>query len=309
MAATRSARETAVTSSGRAADPRPRERLGWLQLILGIVLFVICELVATTPAGIVYVTSPQDHALLANVTLAGMTVGALLSLLGFWGIVRGVSGRPVSELAPRAALRELGGGLLLGAALISIVMGILALLGCYRVEGIGWTPGIVMGLAIGIGPGFMEEILFRGFLLRFLDRWIGGWAALAVTSALFGAVHLSNEEATVFGAIAIALEAGILMGAAFLLTRRLWLSIGIHAAWNTCMGGLYGADVSGNGFSDGLLKARFTGPDLLTGGSMGPEGSIIALLVCGGAGVVMLVLAVRRGMVRGRVRRQTRPVA
>lgn len=279
-----------------------RERLTWLQMILGVVVFIVAEIVIGIPLGVAMVVDPHSPSALGWGLLAGMTVGAAVAAAGFWLVVRFVGGRPATELARTGALREFGAGLAIGAVLISAVMGVLALLGVYRVHGIGWTPGIISGLAIGIGPAFIEEIFFRGLLLRLLDRWLGSWIALTVSALLFGLIHLSNPYATVFGSVAIALEAGILMGAAFLLTRRLWLSIGIHLAWNFMLGGFYGADVSGTGFGDGLLKATFTGPDLLTGGGMGPEGSIVALVVCTTAGVALLVAAVRRGRMLPRVR-------
>ena len=224
--------------------------------------------------------------------------GAPLALLGYWLLVRLIGRRPVIELGGRgAALREFSVGLVIGALLMCTVIAVLALLGSYHVVDVGWSTGILVGLQAGIVAGFTEEILVRGVMLRLIEGWLGTWWALAITAVFFGAAHLGNPQATIFGAAAIALEAGILLGACYLLTRRLWLAIGLHAAWNFVQGGIFGSDISGTGSGRGLIEARFTGPDLLTGGVMGIEASVVAVIVCTAAGLAMLLAVRRRGLV------------
>jgi membrane protease YdiL (CAAX protease family) len=145
---------------------------------------------------------------------------------------------------------------------------------------------------------FMEEILFRGILFRWIEEFAGSWAALAITSALFGLAHILNPNATWFSSLAIAVEAGLLLGGAYMLTRSLWLPIGLHAAWNFTQGEIFGVPVSG-GAVHGLLKSRLTGPALLSGGGFGLEASLIALVIATAAGICFIWLAVRRGEVIG----------
>ena len=221
-----------------------------------------------------------------------------LTVLGYWLLVRFVGGRPVIELGGRgAALREFLVGLAIGALLMCAVIAVLALVGSYHVVDVGWSAGILIGLQAGILAGFTEEILVRGVMLRLIEGWLGTWWALAITAVFFGAAHLGNPQATIFGAAAIALEAGILLGACYLLTRRLWLAIGVHAAWNFVQGGIFGSNISGTGSGRGLIEARFTGPDLLTGGVMGIEASVVAIIVCTAAGLAVLVAVHRRGLI------------
>ena len=221
-----------------------------------------------------------------------------LTVLGYWLLVRFVGGRPVIELGGRgAALREFLVGLAIGALLMCVVIAVLALVGSYHVVDVGWSAGILIGLQAGILAGFTEEILVRGVMLRLIEGWVGTWWALAITAVFFGAAHLGNPQATVFGAAAIVLEAGILLGACYLLTRRLWLAIGVHAAWNFVQGGIFGSNISGTGSGRGLIEARFTGPDLLTGGVMGIEASVVAIIVCTAAGLAVLVAVHRRGLI------------
>jgi uncharacterized protein len=109
-------------------------------------------------------------------------------------------------------------------------------------------------------------------------------------------LHLVNPGATLLNAAAISIEAGVLLAAAYMLTRRLWLCIGIHIAWNFTQGGIFSVAVSG-GQSKGLLRSNMVGPDWLTGGAFGAEASVVALAVCLAAGITLLVLAVKRGNV------------
>ena len=87
---------------------------------------------------------------------------------------------------------------------------------------------------------------------------------------------------------------GVLLAAVFMLTRRLWMVIGVHTAWNFAEGGIFGASVSG-GEAHGILASHFHGPDVLTGGAFGPEASIVAVLICFGTGAAFLWLASKRG--------------
>jgi membrane protease YdiL (CAAX protease family) len=125
----------------------------------------------------------------------------------------------------------------------------------------------------------------------------GTWISLAVSSAVFGFVHLINPAGTITGAIYISIEAGLLLAAAYMLTRRLWLSIGFHMAWNYTQSAIFSGIVSGAVSDPGLIRSNIKGPDVLTGGSFGLESSVIAFALCTATGVVFLIVAVRRGNV------------
>jgi membrane protease YdiL (CAAX protease family) len=223
---------------------------------------------------------------LGALLLTAVIIGA------YFAYVRWVERRRVDEFARRGALSELGAGLLLGALLFSLTVGILAALGVYEITGSnGWLamvatiPGFVLGAVL-------EELVMRGIVFRILEQSLGSWIALGISAAIFGLLHLLNPGASLLNAGAIMLEAGVLLAAAFMLTRRLWLCIGIHFAWNFCQGGIFSAAVSGGNIT-GLLQARMTGPVWLTGGRFGAEASVVAVLVCASAGL-LLVLAAKR---------------
>jgi hypothetical protein len=220
-----------------------------------------------------------------------------LTWAAYAGYVRLIERRPVTELGLKGAPLELGLGALIGIGLLTLTIALVWLLGGYDLgDGSPW-PVLLPALALALSSGFTEEVLLRGIIFRIVEEVIGTWLALLLTALLFGFLHLGNPGATAVSALAITLEAGVLLGAAYVLTRRLWLAIGLHAGWNFAQGGLFGVPVSGNPVA-GLLSARPVGPDELTGGAFGVEASIVAVFICLPAGLVLLALAWRRGQLR-----------
>lgn len=224
-------------------------------------------------------------------------VGAVVMILVWKAFRRWVEGERDREFTLPGAGRELGGGLLAGFLLFTLMTGLVALLG--GIEVVGTRPfgktQFWEWAALGVASGLFEETLFRGILLRQLERLVGTWWALAATSVLFGAVHMMNPDATWTGAISIMVEAGILLGAAYLYTRRLWFAAGLHAAWNFTQAWVFSVPVSGTGQTVGILVTRRTGPEWLTGGDFGLEASLAAVVVATAAGVLLLWKAHGRG--------------
>ena len=224
--------------------------------------------------------------------------GALLGLGIYTALVRRLEGRRVAELAPRAAVGGLARGALVGSVMFGAVLAVLAVNGSYRMTGTGPVSSVVTALALAVSAGVVEELTFRGVLFRLVETRLGTWGALAVSAVLFGAVHLANPHATVWSAIAIALEAGVMLGAAYAATRTLWVPIGLHTAWNLVQS-VSGAPVSGTGGdAPSLITASFPGSSVLTGGAFGPEAGLPALVVGCAAAAVFLFIAARRGRLR-----------
>jgi uncharacterized protein len=127
-----------------------------------------------------------------------------------------------------------------------------------------------------------------------VEESLGSVIALLASAALFGFLHAFNPGATLVSTVAIALEAGVILAAAYLYTRRLWMAIGLHTAWNFTEGGIFGASVSG-GVGHGLFASHFAGRPIFSGGAFGPEASIVAVVVCLIVGVALLVRSRRLG--------------
>ena len=127
------------------------------------------------------------------------------------------------------------------------------------------------------------------------ERW-NTRAALIVSALFFGFGHLSNDNATWWSSLAIAIEAGLLLAAAYKWSGTLWVPIGIHWAWNYVQGNVFGLAVSGINIGDGMLATRVNGPDIITGGAFGPEASIITVVL--GALYTLVFLANRYSITR-----------
>ncbi len=279
----------------RPSWPRRVLRFPLTRIVLGIIIVLASVIVVQLLAFLVFKAFDDRTKNLARPVVACLI--AIASCLAYAGFVRWTESRRVTELGLKRAPGEFVIGAVIGAALMSIVIGILYVVGAYRVEGTNPPEVLLRWLAIGIVTGVWEEIAFRCISFRILEEWLGSGIALVISAAFFGFAHGFNKGATIASCLAIMVEAGILLGAAFMLTRRLWLVAGMHFAWNFSQGGIFGANVSGDNPADlrGLLQPQITGPDWLTGGSFGPELSVITVITCTAAGLALLVLAARRG--------------
>lgn len=229
--------------------------------------------------------------------MVGGLILVAISIAVYKMAIRKLGERPRDDLRRDHALRDLVLGLGGGVLLFSLVTAVAAIIGVYDIVGLGDARSILfVAVTFAIVPGVMEELLFRAILFRHLEDFGGSWFALALTSALFGGAHYLNPNATAFSSVAIAVEAGLLLGGAYLLTRALWAPIGLHAAWNFTQSQLFDVPVSGFD-GTGLIEARLSGPELLSGGAFGLEASVIALLIVGGAGAWLVARAVRAGHV------------
>lgn len=227
---------------------------------------------------------------------ATMVINILLLLGTYKLAIARLGERPRDDLAVAGAFRNFGAGFLAGTILYVAVVVVAALLGVYRIVGPGDGSALARQVITnGIMPGVLEELLFRGILLRWLEEFAGSWLALLVTSFLFGFAHVLNPGATIYTCIAIAAESLVLSGA-YMLTRSLWMPIGLHAAWNIIQGAVFGTAVSGT-TAEGLVRSRLEGPVFLSGGAFGLEASLIAVIIAGGAGLWLIIAAAKRGAI------------
>lgn len=220
-------------------------------------------------------------------------ISAPVAVVVYWLVMRYVAARRTPEIGWARSGLDAVIGIVLG--LVLIVASILSVMTEFSFAKASGSAVAIVATTVGIqfGGAVTEELLFRGLVLQALERLLGSWPALAITAVLFGLAHLANPGATLWTALAVAIEAGVLLGAAFLWRRSLWLAIGLHFAWNTAEG-LLGTPVSGHP-GHGLLVAHPTGPYLLTGGTFGIEGSILPVILSLLLAVPMLILAHRRG--------------
>jgi membrane protease YdiL (CAAX protease family) len=209
---------------------------------------------------------------------AGMQIGLLgplVALLAYAVAVKTGERRLPREVMPSSStVYELLVGVLIGFTMLVAMLSLLWALGLYHVQ-VGhlrnWFSFLVFNSYIS---GILEELAFRAILLRLFSRAFGpGWG-LALSSAAFGAAHLSH--ASWLQAAEIALNGGLTMGLLYMASGRLWMSMAMHIAWDFTEGALLGV-----GNPDGLLRSTPVAgkPAILTGGSFGPDGSLLAALI------------------------------
>lgn len=179
------------------------------------------------------------------------------------------------------------------------MVAVLSVLGAFDIAGTGSLAGVAIALSSAVATGFVEEIVFRGIVYRLTEAAYGSTIAIVASAAIFGFAHAFSPNASLVATVAIAIEAGILLALAYVVTRRLWLAIGFHAAWNFTQGGIFRLAVSGHR-SNGLLLGQTHGPEWLTGGAFGPEASVVAIAVCLPAAWALYVRARDRSLLVSR---------
>ena len=209
-------------------------------------------------------------------------VASAAAMLGVYALfVRWFEGHPARDLPMGRLAGDTALGLGVGFLYFLAVVGVLYACGCYRIARFGTDQPAVLVNAFfgGITTAVGEEMVFRGVLFRWIDEKWNFTVALIVSAAVFGLLHLGNPGATWWSSLAIAIEAGLMLGAAYKCSGTLWLPIGIHWAWNFVQGSIFGISVSGGDVGASLIRPEISGPDILTGGSFGAEASVIAVVL------------------------------
>ena len=219
----------------------------------------------------------------------------ILFLFIFW--VKVIEKNALSSLGfvKRNWLKYLGWGIMFSL----VQMGVIALI--YQISGIGSFELNELSLEpilfiLGLFPfwllqGGTEEVATRGWLLTRIAARTNLPLAIAISSSLFGILHMGNAGVTFLSVLNIILD-GVLAGLFFIYTDSIWLVVAQHGTWNYVQGNLLGFQVSGTGADASIFSFTMgSGPDWLTGGAFGAEGSIITTLVL----LVSLVIVYRLG--------------
>ena len=225
----------------------------------------------------------------------------ILFLYIFW--VKVIEKNALSSLGfvKRNWLKYLGWGIMFSL----VQMGVIALI--YQIGGIGSFELNELSLEpilfiLGLFPfwllqGGTEEVATRGWLLTRIAARTNLPLAIAISSSLFGILHMGNAGVTFLSVLNIILD-GVLAGLLFIYTDSIWLVVAQHGTWNYVQGNLLGFQVSGTGADASIFSFTMgSGPDWLTGGTFGAEGSIITTLVL----LVSLVIVYRLGERKERV--------
>jgi len=280
-----------------------RLRMPWRILVAAVLLaivLVVSGLATSLLPAPESVADPVGRALYGTVLFVAVNAVVVGTVLA---VARRVDHRAIADLGLGLDGRwwaDAAFGAALGIVLPSLIVAVELAAGWAVVDGVlvaggGLFPfvtgapvlvGVLSVFGLFVAVAVVEEVLVRGYLLTNVAEGFDGWwrfdasAAIAVavlaTSGLFGVLHATNPNATVFSLLTISLY-GILLGLGYVLTGRLGLPVGVHLTWNFTIGAVYGLPVSGVETGATLVAVGTTGPERFTGGAFGPEGGLLAV--------------------------------
>ena len=224
-------------------------------------------------------------------------VVAVLAVTSYIVLYKFYEKRKITELSVKGLSRNLFWGLVLGVLLQSLTIFVIYLYGGFSVVSVNSFIFLIPSLTMAFTSAIFKEILLRGIIFRLIEEKLGSYIALAISALIFGALHLANPNSSIVAALGIAIQAGLLLGAAYIYSKNLWFPIALHFAWNFTQSGIFGASTSGHAISKSLLTTKIEGAELITGGQFGPEGSIQATLFCLIAAIILLILSHRQNKI------------
>lgn len=282
----------------------PRLRAGWrllIQTILLVILSIAVGVVIFIPIGLFKIDFDSPLAMLANELTLLLSVTASIFLARKF-----LDRRPIVSLGlelSQQALLDVLVGIVITFFQMGLIYGIEIALGWTKFEGFAWQTESGLAIAGGLGiwlvifliVGWQEELLFRGYHLQTFESGLNTFWAVLVSSVVFGIAHLGNPGSSWVAALGIFL-AGLFLALSYILTRQLWLSIGLHIGWNFFEGVVFGFPVSGLNNIFRLLRHTVSGPELWTGGAFGPEAGLLVIpaILLGS----LLVFAYTRSVIR-----------
>lgn len=262
-------------------------RAGW-RVGLYVALFLLFLLLLEMAAGWLHLLGAVRASAITPTVLIEQEVLSLASAVGATLVLGAMEGRGFADFGfpLRGFLaRTFWAGTLWGVGSITaLVLGIRTFggysFGAIELHGAEVARYAVEWAAAFLLVGLFEEIGFRGYAQRTLTEGVGFWPAALLTSLAFGGVHLSNPGEGPVGVVSV-FVIGMFLCLTLRRTGNLWFAIGWHAAFDFGETFLYSVPNSGIAMPGHLLAASFHGPRWLTGGSVGPEGSLLDFVVIG----------------------------
>jgi membrane protease YdiL (CAAX protease family) len=261
------------------AQPQPWGRAERIRLLTWVAIAFLL------PAPFLLALNRSTSVLTVQRELPAKAIAVFFVSLATW-IVSRKEKRPLDDYG--IPLRQAFGkrfweGTVWGFAMLSAILLILQMSGHFRIDSAALTGGAILRYALGWAATFLcvavaEEFAFRGYWLFSMSRRVCFWPAALFISAIFGVAHLGNHGENVLGILQV-VATGLLFCLTIRRTGNLWFAIGFHAAWDWAETFFYGTPDSGLFGVGRLLNTSVQGPNWLTGGSAGPEGSVFALFV------------------------------
>ncbi len=302
-----------IKSESLLSQADPKSLIG--KIILFPLIRIIIAILFIAPVGILHflfeselkpVITDQYKTLAIGLDVM---IGFVLFIFLYRLYTRSIEKRVALEFSVGHGIKDSIYGLILGGGLMTIIILLLASLGYYKIDILfpDWTVAFKGLFSMGMAA-FVEELLFRVIVFKLTEEFCGSWIALAVSVFYFGFAHAGNPNATLWTSIAVGVEAGVLLTAAYMLTRTIWFPFAVHFGWNYFQAKIYGVTTSGIAF-EGLIVPTIDGPEWLTGGTFGVEASVAAVLLCLIAAAFILKMAINNNQILAPMwqRKEARP--
>jgi membrane protease YdiL (CAAX protease family) len=262
------------------------------------ILLAICFIIPVLAinAGIVYgVISNLPEPAATYVDIARMVL-TFFALMYMWrAYCRIIEKREAYELGTRRALPEFLLGVILALSVVGTTVFIFFQAGIYQIGSFNAPLIIVSSLATYMTGSLMQEIVARLIVYRLTEEFLGTWAAIAISALFFGIAHAANPNQTALSTFNLIITSFLFIGP-FMLSRRVWMVLGMHFGWNFTQTGIFGMPNSGIPIP-GYITPIIDGPDWLTGGSVGIENSVLTVGLSLVLSAILMVVVIRRGQI------------
>ena len=216
-----------------------------------------------------------------------------LVVIALYGLYVGwIERRSLTEFSPAGWQRLVRNGVMYTVLFTAFIFVPLWLNGNLVLAVVNGWPYVPQALALAIMAATVEEVLFRGLLFRLVEEAVGSVAAIILVSLFFILSSYANPNVASWRAVPIGLEAGLTLPVLFMMTRNLWLCTAAHATWDA-LNYVIGIPEAG-GPTKGYFTSILTGNELLTGGALGLESSLLASVLASVVGFFLLWVAYRQ---------------
>ncbi len=271
-----------------------------------IALVFLAPILAVNAAIVLLVIEKLPEPAATYVDIARLTV-SFFAFLFMWQLYCGmIEKRDAYELSGKGSLAEFLFGVVIALSIVGLTVFVLYSAGVYSIAHFNANLILVTSFAMYMTGSLMQELFARLIIYRLTEEWLGTWVAIAISAAIFGLAHAANPNQTAISTFTLVITSFVFIGP-FLLTRRVWMILGVHFGWNFTQTGIFGMPNSGIPIP-GWITPALEGPEWLTGGSVGIENSALTVGLSLVVSALLLIAAVKRGqIVKPRWRRGKTP--
>lgn len=221
-------------------------------------------------------------------------LSSIVLLVSYYYLFRFYDKRKITELSIKHLPNEMFGGFMFGFLPISLSIFILYLLNHYQAFDITTSHYTARSFTVLLFAALVEDLFHRALIVRVIENWLGTHIAIVI-AMLVELQHVFNPHANLFSLFTDFIW-GFTMAMLFIYTKRLWLPFFFHLGWNFAQP-FYGSNLTGTNDMGSIIQSKFTGPELLTGGETGIEGSIFTASFLLFIGIALYYLAKKEGKI------------